>query len=296
MKVLHFSHTPLAGAPYLIVQCLRKYGDFEQVDLCNYTDRYADGRIFPTEKMWPINIHIYDIIHIHNQLPAYLLPELKKFKGKIFATLHSVPRLHNWDFVIKFVGKDRTFVIEQPYQINEYKNDGLKFLKTPIDIYNPIFNQKKSDTITINFAVSNKLGLDHPATKGYYQVRKVLDELKGVNVLEYSGKPHLEDLVLKAKSHIIIDDVVHDTFHLTSLFGLAGKSFVITGATDKTMKYYSPENPFITANLNDLKKKLDMIIEKCYNLDINAAGLDWLKKYWNPKEITENYYRVYKGI
>jgi len=298
MRILHFSQTPLAGAPWHIVQCLRKYGGLD-VDLCNGRYKYADGRVFPYEKLWPIDIHRYDIIHIHNQLPPQLLRELKSFKGKVFATLHSVPRLHNWKELMEFVGKENTFVIWQPYQVWEYKREKLIGLPTLIDIYNPIFKQKKFDELTINFAPSNKLPITHPASKGYFEVVNILKEVQertGVRLLIYSDKPHLEDIALKCRSHIIIDDVLHSTWHLTTFFGLAGNCYVVSGLSPQVFgKWYKHGGkiPTITAKLKNLKEVLFDLINQIKCGIISPQGREWMEMYWNPKKLVNYYLEIY---
>jgi len=298
MRILHFSQTPLAGAPYHIVQCLRKYGGLD-VDLCNGKYNYVDGRVFPYEKLWPIKIHEYNIIHIHNQLPPFLLQKLKRFKGKIFATLHSVPRLHNWKELMEFVGKENTFVIWQPYQVWEYKKEKLIGLPTLIDIYNPIFKQEKFNKITINFAPSNKLPITHSASKGYYEVTNILHEVKNlmdINLLIYTDKPHFKDLELKCKSHIIIDDVLHSTWHLTTFFGLAGNCHVVSGLSPQVFGNwyrFGGKIPTITSKLKNLKDVLiDLINQIEYGI-ISPQGRDWMEKYWNPKKLVNYHLEIY---
>jgi len=313
IKIVQFSHNPLAGAPYQIYVCLSQYSNILETRLVNWKVKYLDGRSFPYDMLYsnPYAKEIIkqaDIIHIHNQLPGYLQKIINKRKQKVFATLHSVPRLYNWKELIQFA--DKTFVIRQPYQIKEYKKEGLISLPTPVDIYNPSLKplEKKEEKIVINFAPSNNYPINHPASKGKKVVVQILNKLKQkypnkVAIDVYSNLSQREDFSRKKLSDIVIDDVVHPTFHLTSLFGLSLGTIVVTGIDEQEFVEYYGKNfkknckssPFVKSSLKDLYNVLEEIVNyKREQIEkMKKKSRKWIEEFYNPKDIIKEYEKIY---
>lgn len=296
MNVVHYARTPVAGAAYQIWRCLDKYTDLN-VRLINEIDRYKDGRVFPSDLVVSNSLEVADIIknadviHIHNYLPFGLSGLIDKSCQKVIATLHSVPRLGNWQNLVTFA--DEVYCIRQPYQQREYQE--LKSLPTLFDIFEHDPNPDKSfDKIRIVFAPSTRVDSSHPSSKAYDKVFPILQALnQEQDIVEFillEGRPYFDNLEIKRNCHIIIDDIIshHQTFHLTSI---EGASFGLVGITS----IGSPDFPFIESNFSNLKSILvDLIhnIDKIKELGYNSRK--WMEENWNPKIQVEEYLKIYQ--
>lgn len=287
-----FSQTPLAGAPWQQFKCLSNYTNLI-VDLIYITDRYSDGRIFPKDLLWNEKkakkiIQEADIVHIHNYLYPEILKYIDKSKQLVMATLHSVPRRIGWQNLVRLSHK--TCAIRQPMQQAEYRE--FETLPNMFDIYNHIPKNRNEEKLRICYAPSNRNDNNSPLSKGYNKVIKVLNKIQNsyplVNIDIIERKPYLENLMLKRKCDIVIDDVIHKTFHTTSLEAASHGQIVITGA--------SPANAsFINCTIEGLEDTLIRLLKQ-QRKDILKQGdmnRNWAEKYWNPKIQVKEYLKFY---
>lgn len=289
MKVCIFSKTPLAAAPWEIFKALRRYTDVE-VSLVNLTSRYRDGRVFPNHLLWVSNngaardaLRQADVWHVHN----YWWPDLRPLhkNQKVIAQFHSLPRLGNWRHLMDFA--DVSYTIQQPLHEQEYKLPGLPNIINP-DEYYPT---KRTEPIKIAFAPTNRAPIGNPASKGYNEVKRILQQVKSkrdIEIVWIEGKSYEENLQLKRESHILIDDVVTGNWHRTSLEG-ACFGCVVINRINKV--------PFLFANLNNLLEKLlwlidDKAIRKVYQ---QQARL-WVLQEWHAIDRIQDYIKAYKEI
>lgn len=295
MNIVHFSKTPLAGAPYQQYVCLNKYGpDGLYVRLVNNTNRYADGRVFPHDLLFnsPEAVEVIkqaDVIHIHN----YLLPTLKDIinskKQKVVATFHSSPRMGNWQELVKFA--NILCAVNQPMLVREYSQVGFNYLCNLFDIYDYIPKYHKSIGTKIKIVYTNTKG--SPRSRGFAAVKTILDKFQKefkqyVDIQLVEGVPYLDNLEIKRHCDILIDDVTTNpgTFHLTSIEGACFGCVVLTGVG----KGY----PFTETFIDQLWDRLKHFVQ--YPTEIKKAGdvnRKWVEEFWNPKDILKDYLRVY---
>lgn len=289
MKVVIYSKTPLAAAPWELYKALKKYTDIE-VALINDTNRYRDGRVFPHHLLFLNNngeciehLNSSDIWHIHNYLVPYLI--LLKRKQKVMAQFHSVPKMGNWNDLMKFA--DESYTIDQPIHKEIYKLPSLPNIIDP-DEYKPI---RRRGRIKIAFAPSTRLPIGNLQSKGYYEVKKILNDLareRDVEIVWIERKTYEENLRMKRESHILIDDVVTGNWHRTSLEGLCFGCAVL----NRVRKV-----PFVYSNLNMLKSRLLYLIDYPGNLyDIQERSRLWILQNWHPIEKLKSYVKVYKEL
>ncbi|MHA1614805.1 MAG: hypothetical protein ACTSYJ_08145 [Candidatus Thorarchaeota archaeon] len=286
MRLAIFSRTPLAAAPWELFKALRKYTNLN-VSLINHTYRYANGRIFPHHLL--LNgaaraaLRQADIWHVNN----YWHRELTSFHGsqKVLAQFHSVPRLGNWHELMKHA--DVCYTINQPLQEKEYKLPALPNVIDP-DEYRPI---KRSSTIRIAFAPTTKLPPVHRSSKGYYEVKKILDEVarkRTVEIVWIEGKSYKGNLRLKQSCHILIDDVVTGNWHRTSLEGACFGCAVL----NRVKKV-----PFVFANLDTLEEKLLQLIDSPAMLaDIQERTRLWVLQNYHAIDTVQKYKKAYRRL
>lgn len=289
MRVAIYSRTPLAAAPWELYKALRKYTDIN-VALINNTARYADGRRFPYHLlMAPDNgaamtaLNESVLWHVHNYLTPQLIVARKN--QKVIAQFHSLPRLGNWQQLMNFA--DRCYTISQPLQEKEYGLKGLPNIIDP-DEYRPV--QRKLP-IKIAFAPSTRSTVGFPGSKGYHQVKAILERVakkRDVEIVWIEGKPYDINLRLKQQSHILIDDVVTGNWHRTSLEGACFGCAVL----NKVMKL-----PFVYASLKTLEERILWLIDNPSVLnDFQERTRLWVLQKWHATDQVKKYVRAYKEL
>jgi len=290
MKLAIFSRTPLAAAPWELYKALKKYTTMD-VSLINGTARYNDGRIFPFHLLMNSPngtamrvLQESELWHVHN----YLVPQLVMLKKnhKVMAQFHSLPRLMNWKQLMDFA--DVSYTIRQPNQEEEYKE--LKALPNIIDPdeYRPT---RRKSPVKIAFAPSTRAPIGHPGSKGYVQVKAVLDSVarkREVEIVWIERKSYEQNLALKQHSHILIDDVVTGNWHRTSLEGMCFGCAVL----NKAMK-----SPFVYATLKTLEERLLWLVDNPAILnDFQERSRLWVLQHWHAMDLVKEYVKAYGEV
>ena len=287
MKIAIFSRTPLAAAPWELYKALKKYTTID-VNLINGTNHYRDGRIFPYHLLLTSPngtamriLQESDLWHIHN----YLVPQLIVLKKdhKVIAQFHSLPRLGNWQQLMNFA--DVNYTIQQPDQEKEYKLKGLPNIIDP-DEYRPI---RRKMPIKIAFAPSTRMPVGNPMSKGYNEVKAILNNVAGkrdVEIVWIEGKPYEANLQLKQRSHILIDDVVTGNWHRTSLEGMCFGCVILNKVT---------KSPFVYATLNTLEERLLWLVDNPEILnEFQERSRLWILQHWHAMDQIKEYVDAYR--
>ena len=260
------------------------------MSLINEMVAYRDGRVFPHSLLFTTSngvsmarLREADVWHIHN----YLSGPLKRMKRRqsVVAQFHSLPRLGNWKALMEFA--DKCYTISQPLQKKEYKLPSLPNVIDP-DEYYPV---KKSIKISIAFAPSSRAPVSLPCSKGYHEVKKILDQVaaqRDVEIVWIEGQPYMQNLRMKARSHILIDDVVTGNWHRTSLEGACFGCVVL----NKVRK-----EPFVYTNLKTLETELLWLIDNPKIIErIGEMSRLWILQEWHPIECVGKYIKAYKDV
>ena len=295
-KVVLLSRSSLAGAPYWMWHCLRKYSTDLEVRYICHQPSYADGRSFkydilrshPTAEQV---IREADVVHIMN----YLIPKdkeiLEPHRQKIIGHFHSVP--YNPVFKPLECFAHIKVVVNQPAQRLVYPH--YVPLYTPLDIWEWTPDETKPTfPIKIIFCPTNRRADTRLDSKGYHTIIPIMKQFlrlhANVQFIHYGNKKHFEHLQCKRACHICIDDIVHthNTHHLTSLEGALFGQAVLT-STKPEAGY-----PFIQCITNNLKNKLEYL---CSNIShIQEAGVkarEWMEKNYRPEDIVKEYIQLY---
>lgn len=296
INVVVLSSQPVACAPWLIYNCLKKYAsDILNVRYVNVRAHYNDGRSFPYDLMWTDKeakdiIRNANVIHFHNTLDKLYVPLIDKKKQKVYGTVHSCPRQQNWAGLLEFCHE--TFVIRQPMQIKEYPE--LKTLPTLFDIWEHLPDEtRKWDKIKIVYCPTSRNKVDHPSGKGYEFVMPALDKItkkyRNISVLHFYDKAYFENLKLKRGGHLVIDDVAgHDTFHLTALEGAAFAQSVYTGVG------IEEGYPFLKTHYRDIDSYLESAMRDFLAIKtFGEIARRWVEENWNPKIQCQEYIDLY---
>lgn len=289
MKLAIYSRTPLAAAPWELYKALKRYTSID-VSFISDTDRYNDGRIFPHHLFLTSPngtamrvLQESELWHVHN----YLTPQLiaSKKNQKIIAQFHSLPRLGNWQQLMNFA--DRCYTIKQPNQEKEYQLKGLPNIIDP-DEYRPALRRLP---VKIAFAPSTQAPVGHPASKGYREVKAILNSVAGkrdVEIVWIEGMAYETNLRLKQQSHILIDDVVTGNWHRTSLEGACFGCAVL----NKVIK-----TPFVYTTLKTLEERLLWLVDNPPILnDFQERTRLWVLQNWHAIDCVKKYIQAYKEL
>lgn len=287
MNVVHVSKTALAAAPYEIVKCLNKYTDL-RVRWIAHRTRYADGRVFPSDILWSQErecqevLNSADIIHIHNEFQP-VTPGMLRGR-KVLVQLHSIPKRSETEVVRRIT--EHIYTISQPLQIREYGLPGLPNLIDPRE-YTPL--PKANDIPLIVFAPTNGLPDTVAGSKAKDFVCRVLDTLAGKAQIDvFSTLNYEQNLQRKRNADIIIDDIINETFHRTSLeaacFGVAVVNNV--------------HNPcWIYADKTNLKEILLLVLNDIDKLrNYQRMSRQWILEHWHPEELCQKYVEAYEKM
>jgi len=287
MKLAIYSQTPLAAAPWELYKALKKYTSID-VSLVNNTERYNDGRIFPYHLLLlsPNGnamrvLQESELWHVHNYLTPQLI--ILRKNHKVIAQFHSLPRQGNWQQLMNFA--NRCYTIRQPLQEKEYKLKGLPNIIDP-DKYRPV---RRRSPVKIAFAPSTRMPIGNPMSKGYNEVKAILNSVaskRDVEIVWIEGKPYEVNLQLKQGSHILIDDVVTGNWHRTSLEGACFGCAVL----NKVMK-----TPFVYASLDTLEERLLWLVDNPSILNNFHERIRlWVLQHWHAIDQVREYVDAYK--
>lgn len=288
MNVVMLSKTPLAGAPWENAKCLNKYSNGEvSVRWVALKDRYLDGRIFPSDLTYGTPeatkaIASADIFHVHNEI----FPGLETFRGgrKVLVQLHSCPLRATLNQMLAL--SQHQYTISQPMQTKAYGLPGLPNMMDPEE-YLPEEEAKLRPRLV--FAPTNEWPPHMIGSKGANEVKAILAGFTAdFEIVFLSNMPYLLNLNVKRKADILIDDVVGNTFHRTSLEGCCFGLAVISSTQD---------GGWIFATLQNLRAVLQRLArEKDFVKESKARSRWWILNKWHPRNLVQQYLDAYKKI
>lgn len=279
MNIVHYKNTRLAYAPEAISNIINKYSEHNS---------YVFGHDYGD-----INIK-YDILHLHNR---DTFPKIKISKKLI--QYHSEP----WPNHVDLNTDAKKLVIAQYHAtLQEYSN--CTVVRNPIDIYDLIFEPKYYDKkIVIGYSPSRTIKVSKWHDKGYVETTQILTQIKDkykVDIDIIHGVPLKECIRRKSQCNIIIDEVKTGSYHRSGLEGLALGCSTICNISDSVaniIKNTAGQNhPFINCNIHTLQNALEDLINSGIDniLQIGNNSRIWMEKYWNPKNILEEYLKEYE--
>lgn len=308
IKVVQLARIPCANSGYYLSQLINDYSEkYESRYILgnDYSGKHQDivpFRKFPTDLFWQtqkekcINIiKDADILHIHHGFWTNTNEMKKLFKNKkVITTIYDLSLINNTSyFTYKASISQLLTVADQTAQIRTFGHLTPYYLP----LINCLFNElpKENNAIpTVVFAPTNRYPITNNSSKGYYEVLEIINKLKDENLTFdfdlIEGVPHLEDLKRKRKADIIIDDIINDTFHNTSIHAACFGAISLTGSS-------SPEYPFIATNLKTLEEKLRYYIAHPIELKEEQNKLtEWRKTNYTPEKLLIPYENIYNKL
>jgi hypothetical protein len=309
--VLQLAGIPCANRPYDI-NCL----------INNYSTKYKSrhilgGQYSKTHEDIPYREFPYDlllkndrdkimllleeakILHIHHRIDNMLLRMIPKNKKIIYTVsnlgsslnLYNTPENAKYSEHVKKIS-DIITVTDQPMQKNAYNYLTTRTLPLVKYLFNQNIEKNNTKPIIV-FAPTNRR-LDDFTSKGYFRVLGTIYKLK-LSGFEFDfdlieGIPYTENLKRKQVADIIIDDIVNEEFHNTSIEGACYGAVVLTNYTDE--KY-----PFFKTTLNQLEERIINFLKHPEMLkQAQKEMIDWVSVHYTPEKILKPFEDIYDEI
>jgi hypothetical protein len=318
VRIVHFSITPLAGAPIRLVQALQRHANYDVslVDLDRW-GRYDHDMVHVENPARTLELaRTADIIHLHN----YLDYQSKEFdpvnfdalrkEGKAFIRqFHSHPEL-----VAQAMQGGASELLSSPipslviaqFQERFYPNARVVPNIIPQDsmIYSPGAEPSSHD---IFFSPTSVLSAwdDRWNTKGTPETLELMKQVArktGCTIKCMTNSTFQEAIAEKRRARVVIDDLITGSYHLSGLEGLSlGKpvfSF-LDGRTQRVLGEIAGTEtcPFVNLRLEDSFDVLLHLLEHPEEaVAIGEAGRKWIERYWSDHILVQHFVDVYENL
>lgn len=326
MLALHFSHTPLVGAPGRVCAALRALPgmDARWVVLDAQAGEY-DRMSFELDLRWPRDraevlalLSRCDVVHLHN----YLHLDSDDFAPVSFAELwqtgkpmvrhfHSTP-----DLVARFNRQPTQAVADCPipklviaqYPERQFPDARLVPNVVALDLPSP----PEDGPLRIGYAPTrfNSGGSSRWDTKGYGETVKLLRQLRrrcaregiALEVDLIERVPHAACLARKARCHLFIDDLVTGSYHLNTLEALAQGSVCLSyldGRTLAALQELTGRSDFPVVNVG-VEHALEVLLDLCRQPALTRAlgrqNRAWMLAHWQPARMATHFVDAYRHV
>ena len=318
MKIVHFSITPLAGAPIRLVQALQRHTNYDVslVDLKRW-GRYDHDLVHGDDPERTLELaRAADIIHLHNYL-GYQSREfhpvdfdaLRK-EGKAFIQqFHSHPDLVAQVMQIEvsnLLSSTMPALVIAQFQERFYPNarvvpniipqDSTTYSPGDEPISNDIFF---SPTSTFS-AWDNRWN-----TKGTPETLKLMKQVArktGCTIKCMTDSTFQEAIAGKRKARVVMDDLITGSYHLSGLEGLSLGKPVFSFLDDRTQRVLreiamTEVCPFINLRLED---SFDVLVHLVAHPEEAAAigkvSREWIERYWSDHILVQHFIDVYEKL
>lgn len=318
VRIVHFSITPLAGAPIRLVQALKRHTNYDVhlVDLERW-GRYDHDAVHgdDPERTFEL-VRAADIIHLHNYLD-YQSSEFHpvdfdalRQEGKAFIRqFHSHPDLVAQGMQIEvsnLLASAMPALVIAQFQERFYPNARVVPNIIPQDstTYSPGYEPITND---IFFSPTSTLSAwdDRWNTKGTPETLELMKQVArktGCSMKCMTNSTFQEVIAEKRRARLVIDDLITGSYHLSGLEGLSlGKpvfSF-LDGRTQRVLGEIAGTEtcPFVNVRLEDSYEVLVYLVEHPEEAAaIGKAGRKWIERYWSDHILVQHFVDVYEKL
>lgn len=322
VKILHFSMTPLVGAPGRICEALNMIEGVEARWVVLNSDNYG-GLSFRLDWCWERDknaviefFKIADVIHLHN----YIDLETKNFSPlsfrdawlsgrSIVRQFHSTP-----SFVAKYMGVSERDVLSCPIPKLVVAQFQERFYSDAKIVPNIVFGDAlsrpcRTGSLKIGYAPSNfrRARESRWDTKGFHETDKIIR--KACRVLRREGcdidydlivnVPHEECILRKKSCDIFVDELVTGSYHLNSLEALALGCVTLAHMDARLVSVVKDlvgcdSFPVLNVRLEELEVVLRALSERPEIVrEIGLKAQRWMSENWNPEKMILHYMDSY---
>lgn len=294
MKIVFFTHTPLAGMPYRTCKVmdpyLREEGGWAR---CVVSSPNAYGtRTYPTDLVLNTPeahkvIEDCDLIIV----PAYI--SSAQFGGVKPVARHLSTEQFRW--VDQEPSPDNHTVVAQ-YQARFAP--GVAVLPNCISIDDPTFMpaEKPEELVIVYTPTSRSQKPGDWANKGYNEtvtaLRRIERDYRGqVRVFLLQNRPYEEVMAVRRRAHIVIDECATGSYHTTTLEGLSCGAATICRIDDLTQEALNRllpgkqvRLPVLNTTLIELEERLRVLVEnRATTEEIGASSRAWMQTNYSER-------------
>jgi hypothetical protein len=318
VKVVHFSKTPLAGAPIRLVKALQRYTNYDVhlVDLERW-DRYDHDVVHGDDPERTLELaRTADIIHLHNYLDYQSrefdpvdFDSLRQEGKALIRQFHSHPELVAEAMqmgVSDLLSSPIPSLVIAQFQERFYPNARVVPNIIPQDYktYRPGTEPNSHD---IFFSPTSVLSAwdDRWNTKGTPETLELMKQVArktGCTMKCMTNSRFQEAIAEKRRARLVIDDLITGSYHLSGLEGLSlGKpvfSF-LDGRTQRVLGEIAGTEtcPFVNLRLEDSYDVLVYLVEHPEEaVAIGEAGRKWIERYWSDHILVQHFVDVYEKL
>jgi len=320
MNIVHFSITPLAGAPIRLVENINRYSEHSArlVDLERYgSEDFGQDVVFAeTPELAFELVRKADVIHLHNYLDEGSIQfypidfaALRRQGKAIIRQFHSHPQvvadkmgigvneLHRHNIPSLVVGQ---------FQERYYPEAMVVPNIIPLDdaLHGP---SSAPATVDVCYSPTRCRGAwtDRWNSKGRPEIEGMLSSVCQPHHASWQvlhKRPLREVLAVRQRSRIVVDDLVTGSYHLTGLEGLSqGKAVLafLDGRAERVLRHFAgtASNPFLNVRLEDAAGVLEYLLE--HPDATRALGVEarhWMERHWSPGRFVEMLSAVYAQL
>ena len=260
-------------------------------EICKAINKHTDHTCFVTGDMKEVKDA--DVVHYHNKY-------LKCQNGKQVIQFHSEPERVNLSCPCK-----KLVIAQYHATLPEYRKCSVvrNIINLDTGIYTqPLFHPPK---LKIGYSPSTTVKQSDWFDKGYAQTKEILERAKKELSIDYDiicGVSLEESLRRKASCSVVIDECVTKSYHRSALEGLALGKMTICSIGDDVQEIVKKSCgdylPVENINIDSLYDFLTNISRKPIT-KVNNKGKDnrqWMETYWNPKDIVNEYIKIYEEL
>lgn len=324
LNIVHFSKTPLAGAPIRLVQALRQHTDYKVnlIDLKRW-GIFEHDVIYLENPEYALSLaQKADIIHLHDCLDEeskiFELIDFKQLRqqGKMLLRQFHSPRLAIANGLgiteLELLASSIPSIVIAQYHERYFPYSRVvpNIIPHNSDLYLP---QVGNSVPEICYSATRPFSawdgsqdyIKRWATKGSPETIEIIKQVAtktGCKATFLTGKTHAEVMKAKQQATIVADELVTGSYHLSGLEGLGvGKPVVayLDPRTIHTLQAISGSDicPFINVRLENVRTVLVHLLN---NLDevkhLGIASRQWIEKYWSDKSLVQHFVDVYEQL
>lgn len=324
LNIVHFSKTPLAGAPIRLVRALRQH--------TNYTVNLIDLQrwgIFDCDVIYAENPEYAlslaekaDIIHLHDCLDEesqlFELINFKKLRqqGKMLIRQFHSPRLaiarglEITESELLASSIPSIVIAQYPERYFPHSRVVPNIIPHNSELYLPGTSNSVpeicySPTKPFSAWDGSQDYIKRWSTKGSPETIEIIEQVAletGCKAQFLTGKTQAEVMKAKQQAIIVADELVTGSYHLSGLEGLSvGKPVVsyLDPRTIHTLQEISGSTicPFVNVRLENLRTVLVHLLNNLDEVEhLGIASRQWIEKYWSDKSLVKHFADVYEQL
>ncbi|HPO12124.1 MAG TPA: glycosyltransferase family 1 protein [Candidatus Hydrogenedentes bacterium] len=316
MKIVHFSISPLAGAPLRLVQALQRHTNHlvRLIDLVP-NPVFGEDIVFPRQQEEAISLaESADILHLHNylhvrstQFAPIDFDALRRRGVRIVRHFHSTPDIvmQNGRLSHEEVFDGLPAIVCGQFQERYFPEARVMPLVVPEN--DPAYIPPAEPGQGVFFGPTNHWDLFERRwhAKGTHETRRMIARACNGTSNPFHfimDKPLADSLNAKRRAAIVIDELITGGYHTTTLEGLCLGRAVMTWLDLRTRRVFAemagtPSCPVINVHLSEAETVVRHLLT--HDDETQALGRmsrEWFVQHWSEAKVAGMFDDMYRGL